>query len=238
MNRRTILAAGLGAPLVLAGCGSPLIVDYRYRFKVVVRVDGEEREGSSVFRVRFRDNRKNPTIGYSPGAGPEAVTVWAESPIVDLGPRHGLLFATLQRVFPNMSGGYVAYMFPRVAIEFFERPFDEQASALKEMPSLTEEYIFPERLWPTFVRFADLSVPASVQEVTPTNVAAIYGPGAALVRVTAQITDEPPTRRIHEVLPWVLAHRGTLNGDWSDSTSAPIGARLSYSDFTRWGLPG
>ena len=250
MNRRSVLAAGLGAPLVLAGCGSPLIVDYRYRFKVVVRVDGEEHEGSSVFRVRFRDNRKNPMTGFAPGAGSEAVRLWAESPIVDLGPRHGLLFATLQRVFPNMSGGYVAYVFPRVAVDFARRGFNhgqpgtwedhdrERVAALKEMADLTREYTIPEPLWPTFVRFADLQNPASVQEVTQANVAFFYGADAAIVRVTAQITDERPTRRIQDVLPWLREQRGTLNGDWSNSESAPIGSRLDYSHFTQWGLPG
>jgi hypothetical protein len=238
MNRRNVLAAGFGAPLVLAGCGSPLIVDYRYRFKVVVRVDGEEHEGSSVFRVRFRDNRKNPLIGLSPGAGPESVTLWAEAPIVDLGPRHGLLFATLQKRVPGVGGGYAANVFPAVAIRFFERPFDEQAEALKEMADLTREYVIPEPQWPTFVRFADLQNPASVQEVTQANVVFFYGADAAIVRVTAQITDERPTRRIHEVLPWLRDQRGTLNGDWSNSESAPIGSRLDYSHFTQWGLPG
>ena len=238
MNRRSVLAAGLGAPLVLAGCGSPLIVDYRYRFKVVVRVDGEEHEGSSVFRVRFRDNRKNPLIGLSPGAGPESVTLWAEAPIVDLGPRRGLLFATLQKRVPGVGGGYAANVFPAVAIRFFERPFDEQAEALKEMADLTREYTIPEPLWPTFVRFADLQNPASVQEVTQTNVAFFYGADAAIVRVTAQITDERPTRRIHEVLPWLRTIRWNLSGHMPVRAGRPIGDVLTPDDFTRWGIRG
>jgi hypothetical protein len=248
MNRRTILAAGLGAPLVLAGCGSPLIVDYRYRFKVVVRVDGEEHEGSSVFRVRFRDNRKNPLIGLSPGAGPESVTLWAEAPIVDLGPRHGLLFATLQKRVPGAASGYVAYVFPAVAVDFDRRGYSqnqpgtweddkrERVAALKEMADLTREYTIPEPQWPTFVRFADLQNPASVQEVTQANVAFFYGADAAIVRVTAQITDERPTRRIHEVLPWLRSQNTALNGDYGLREEGPIGGQLGLLDFVRWPL--
>jgi hypothetical protein len=230
------LAAGLGAPLVLAGCGSPLIVDYRYRFKVVVRVDGEEHEGSSVFRVRFYDRTR---VAFRlPGGNARPATLWAEAPIVDLGPRHGLLFATLQKSVPGVGGGYAANVFPAVAINLGERPFSERAEALKEMADLTREYTIPEPQWPTFVRFADLQNPASVQEVTQANVAFFYGADAAIVRVTAQITDERPTRRIQDVLPWLREQRGTLNGDWSNSESAPIGSRLDYSHFTQWGLPG
>ena len=238
------MAAGFGAPLVLAGCSPPLIVDYRYRFNVVVRVDGEEHEGSSVFRVRFQDNTRG--VRLPGGGGTERVTLWAEAPIVDLGPRHGLLFATIYRRVSGVNGGYAAYVFPTVAVDFNRRAFnhgqpgtweqirEEGFAALREMADLTREYVIPEPLWPTFVRFANLQNPASVQEVTQANIAFFYGADAAIVRVTAQITDERPTRRIDEVLPWLREHRYTLSGDPLRRPDGPIGGQLGVNDLIRW----
>lgn len=67
-----------------------------------------------------------------------------------------------------------------------------------------------------WVGFEDFSDPKSVFAVDPANLAASYGEGYALTRLTLQITDDPLTRgEVEKVLGWlrkVGQERSTLKG--------------------------
>jgi hypothetical protein len=54
------------------------------------------------------------------------------------------------------------------------------------------------------VTFADIADPLSVQLVDPDDLAATFGTGFALRKVTGQVTDEPMTLgRVEPVLSWL-----------------------------------
>lgn len=53
------------------------------------------------------------------------------------------------------------------------------------------------------VTFRDIDDPASVEKVDPANLAATFGEGVSLKRITVELTDGPVTRGIEERLPWL-----------------------------------
>jgi hypothetical protein len=64
---------------------------------------------------------------------------------------------------------------------------------------------------PMLARLRDPRDPATAERVDPTNLAATFGAGVRLVRVTAQITDDPlapPT--IENKLPWIRTLHGSI----------------------------
>lgn len=67
---------------------------------------------------------------------------------------------------------------------------------------------------PTTVTFADLTDPTTMTLVDPRDLAASFGPGYALKSATMEITDEPPSREIEKILPWL-----------KDYKAPPFGAR-------------
>lgn len=60
----------------------------------------------------------------------------------------------------------------------------------------------PERsAYPMLVTFGDLGDPTSVARVDPDDLAASFGEGVSLKRVTVELTDDPVTKGIEERLP-------------------------------------
>ena len=57
--------------------------------------------------------------------------------------------------------------------------------------------------YPMLVRFRDMSDPMGVEGVKPDDLAASYGPGVRLRRMTVQMTDEPVTNGISKRLEWL-----------------------------------
>jgi hypothetical protein len=56
---------------------------------------------------------------------------------------------------------------------------------------------------PTTITFRDLSDPMSVELVDPRNISTAYGEGYSLTKVTIELTDDPPTKGIVKLLPWL-----------------------------------
>ena len=53
------------------------------------------------------------------------------------------------------------------------------------------------------VTFGDLNDPTSVERVDPDDLAATFGEGVSLKRITVQITDDPVTTGIEKRLVWL-----------------------------------
>ncbi len=69
----------------------------------------------------------------------------------------------------------------------------------------------PHDLYPRLVTFNDIADPTSVALVDPDNLAANFGPGYALERITVAITNEPVTEGVVEgVLGWLRGHSGRI----------------------------
>jgi len=64
--------------------------------------------------------------------------------------------------------------------------------------------------YPMLVTFDDLSDPTSVKKVDPFDLAATFGEGVELKRITVQVTDDSVTTGIVERLPWLPRVRGAL----------------------------
>lgn len=93
----------------------------------------------------------------------------------------------------------------------------------------------PERsAYPMLVTFSDLGDPASVERVDPDDLAASFGDGVRLKRVTVQMTDDPVTTGITTRLPWLITFwPGMLNGDrFEDFRKEELAAHVSAGDFS------
>ena len=58
----------------------------------------------------------------------------------------------------------------------------------------------PQWLYPMLVTFTDIDDPSSVQRVDPANLAASFGPGVTLKRITVEVTKDPVTTGIEKRL--------------------------------------
>lgn len=75
---------------------------------------------------------------------------------------------------------------------------------------------------PMLVRFRDLSNPKSVERVAPANLAATFGPGVRLRRITVEMTDGDVTTGIERRFSWWGIYRNEqrrLNGNNSIAMS-------------------
>ena len=86
------------------------------------------------------------------------------------------------------------------------------------------------------VTFGDLSDPTSVAEVDPDDLAATFGEGVRLKRITVQLTDDPVTTGIEKRLAWLDNHRTQhLDGTSTvseDMTTDDLTARLTAGSFS------
>jgi len=213
----------------------------RCRRTLTVDTPEGKRSGSSVVEV----------TAYFPGGLTRAQgyavisRVQGEATIIDLGTR-GFLFATLadeerltnagahgtslgcEAPFPNerlrgKSGAGVSAN-------------DENAAYFDELNKQKPKGDVPFKYLPMLVRFRDLHVPASVERVDLSDLAASFGAGVKFERMSIEITDAPLTKGIEAVLPWLASHdsqrlipRALALRDNSDSTID----LLDYNDFRR-----
>ena len=184
------------------------------------------------------------TIWILPGpiGGGRSCSIAGEAIPVDLGAR-GLLFVTLhgRLVGPpstlRIDTNPIYLM--GLARAFPDAGKDAQGH-LKFLPMLRDlkreqpKADLPLMYLPMLVRFRDISDPKSVEEVDPDHVDASFGPGAQIVSASIAVTDDPVTRGIEKLLPWVDAMGGaTLDGDLSvaRSPNAPLSNHLGTGDF-------
>ncbi len=69
---------------------------------------------------------------------------------------------------------------------------------LRRITQQTDPLDVPRNLYPRLATFTDITDPASVALVDPDNLAASFGPGYALKRITVAITNEPVTEGVVE----------------------------------------
>lgn len=82
--------------------------------------------------------------------------------------------------------------------------------------TLRETREVPRNRYPLLVTFTDINDPTTVQRVDPKDLAATFGPGVSLKRITLEITDEKVTEgRVEAMLTWwctLRKARSRLNG--------------------------
>ena len=205
MTRRGALASLLlGTAALLSGCG---MFGKTYRYKLTVEVDTPQglKTGYAVREVTYHEGIKLPdSSGVSVKQRGEAVAV-------DL-PGGQTLFAllstdaykTLQKGFGDDGDATMAAAVASKRIDTLEFKID---------PALVSSGVTPyDKGYPRLVHFKDIRNPMSVEAVDPDNLAAAFGPGVKLRRITIQMTDEPVTFGIKRRLGWFAEYTKSGGG--------------------------
>jgi len=195
------------AAMALAGCDSVARDDRapNYRYRLTVEVDTPEglRTGSSVIEVEQNMGRS----GASPAHGQIYYRVRGEAVAVDL-PGEKTLFALLRSENDvGWSARVMQMISPNVDGEAWEDVFDNVllVEGEVEVPQTwPANAVLPERsAYPMLVTFGNFDDPVSVEMVDPDDLAATFGKGYALERITVQLTEYPVTTGIEERLRWI-----------------------------------
>ncbi|VVT00678.1 hypothetical protein [Erythrobacter sp. EC-HK427] len=196
------LALFVCVPLTFAGCTEETD-DYRYRLTVEVETPDGLRSGSSVIEVETEIVRP----GSNPAGSAVSWKVRGEAVAVDM-PDGSTLFALLRS---NNDVEWPARVVPMAIMRGRNLSWEQVYAELPRMDGVQRlprnwpaNAILPERsAYPMLVTFGDISDPTSVMEIDPDNLAATFGEGYALHRITVQITDDPVTTGIEERLGWL-----------------------------------
>ncbi len=208
LKRRSFVASAaltFGAALALSGCGGADDTP-TYRYRLTLEVDTPEglKTGSSVIEV------ETDVAGDYAIATPGRVSheLRGEAVTVDLGDGR-VLFALLRSNSDSDWASRVMFMLaPAYAGEgAFQNRFD---AMLRKRAEMALPRYFPRAghldarsAYPMLVTFGDLSDPTSVEQVDPDDLAATFGEGVRLERITVQMTDDPVTTGIEERLGWL-----------------------------------
>ncbi len=184
--------------------------DYRYRLTVEVDTPDGLRSGSSVIEVRRN-------MGRSAGAAFAEIVmtrVRGEAVVVEL-PNGQSLFALLRS---KDSVDWASYVMPRLAPKIEGEKGRERLDNVLliegkvELPEQWPSRFRVDRLsgYPRLVTFANLDDPTTVARVDPKALDASFGEGVSLRRITVELTDDPVSAQIDEILPWLEGTQGPL----------------------------
>ncbi|MGP0591296.1 hypothetical protein ACTRXD_01990 [Nitrospira sp. T9] len=198
---------------------------WHQKMTLEVEADGQRYTGSSVVEVSWR---KNDPIGAA--NGPEWIGgIRGEAPYLEV-PGHGVLFGLIS--FAGNSS-YAADLATQVITDWkgwARGPQEFSLAKTAEGQTLT----IPHDRYPLLVTFSDITDPKTVQQVDSTNLAATFGPGVSLKRITLEITDEPMTEgKIEQVLGWLGPHPEPTLGHSKDIFNPIFAATVHHGDFIR-----
>jgi hypothetical protein len=231
-RRRGIRAgwrAAVGRALALVSAGALAACNqmpsYRYRMTVEVETPEGLKTGSSVIEVKTSG-------GGLDNSGGIASKVRGAAVAVDLGAR-GTLFALLSGHGERDRAAGIA---PTALIP--DRPdrrgtAEAWANNLRAMKMRRNPAELPASYYPTMVRFRSIDDPKTVQDVDPANLAASFGPGVELDKITVQLTDDSVTFGISNRFSWWKKYKGLqLDGNALNNFSSTAN-NLNRYDFQR-----
>lgn len=238
---RGVMTLMAGLVVMLSGCGTAL-PDYRYRLTVEVETPEGLKTGSSVVEV---STSTTSSISIpSPGAVRHRLS--GEAVTIDLGQR-GTLFALLRSdVDVDWATNLLFRLAPEVgAVRDENGRYDSDASFRARYEAMLQNrrlIVLPKTFHhirvlrdmparPMLVRFRDVTDPTTVERVDPDDLAASFGEGVKLRRVTVQLTDDPVTTGIEERLGWLGEYpEPSLDPSHSPSDWS-LPATLHHGDF-------
>lgn len=176
---------------------------YRYRLTVEVDTPSGPRTGSAVREIKYIPTLPVVANKFTTEQRGDAVAV-------DL-PGGQTLF-----VLMDFDGHETIRAAVGQGVETDVKKLLDRANADRRV------YVYPSREqlrtrnleFPQLVRFRNISDPLTAEIVAPDDLAAAFGPGVSMGRITLQMVDEPVTREIPRRLPWRQNFpKGMLNGD-------------------------
>lgn len=194
MARRNMLGLLTVAAVLLSGC-NPFGGGYRYKMTVEVETPSGVKSG---YAVREWSTYPRPNGG-------DGMSVRGEAVAVDIAPGK-TLFALLTGADGDV--GYAASI-AKFALESKLSPgggnINYAPGDFAELYPTYPKTESPIRFGavPMLVTFADMTDPKSVVKVEPADLAATFGPGVRLKRITIEKTREGVTERIGEMLEWL-----------------------------------
>lgn len=211
---RYALAAVL---LVSAGCDLLGFKQWNWHQRLAIEIETPNglRSGGSVVAVLVGTS---PKWAPGEGAGGMGGKITGEASFVEVVPGR-YLFALLSEDLERLAFDL-----------FFERKGKDPEKIAAELEHLRGVRDVPRDHYPMLVTFGDISDPTTVTRVDPDDLAASFGSGVSLKRITLEITDEPVTTgRVDRVLGWLrwprdrfLAHGGGEN-PLRVATDSPVG---------------
>lgn len=199
-----LLAALLGL-LALSGCKYNQS-EYRFRMTVEVETPDGIKTGSSVYEAGAADR---VALTSEDAAG----DLWShgEAVAVEVAPGK-VLFALLKT---GAHFGDMATLSMEALDPGFSPHHDTVGSAARIAAGegVTSPAVVDPAIYPMLVTFRNIEDPTSVELVDPDDLAASFGEGVKLKRITVQITDDPVTTGIEKRLGWLRPvgdERGSL----------------------------
>ena len=167
---------------------------WNQKLTVTVSTPRGEVSGSSVVAVSWTKN----FFSGGWGGAPFHLTMRGDATTVDLGGSQ-FLFAVLGYHGSKQCTGLIALKLLGDEKLYWSTDSFKRVQAARGQGPIT----LPQQLYPVFLRFRDIKDRATVERVDPDDLAKSFGSGVRLVRVTIEITDDPVTRGIRNVLPWL-----------------------------------
>jgi hypothetical protein len=203
---------------VLASCNPfPETWEWNQKLTVEVATPGGVRSGAAVTNVRWQE--VNSTGNY-PGS------YRGEASIVDLGDER-FLFALI--------GEDTRYLALRTFRPVLGKDSGVNERGFATMARFRGTRDVPREAYPLLVTFTDINDPKTVKRVDPANLAAIFGPGVSLRRITLEITDEKATEdQIDSYLPWycdLQAKRLRLSGVKGPISDNELANNIGIGEF-------
>jgi hypothetical protein len=190
-------------------------VTVRYRLSVEIETPEGQKTGSSVVEVKYR----LIPCPICNGGGPKLKRfVKGQAVDVDLGQR-GRMYALLAGRDTSGApdqGADPSEMFLRVLAPAGQEGTASSTRAIGRVSGTAE---VPAKLLPFLVRFRDEKDPKTVEAVDPANLAASFGPGVSLKRVTIATTNDPVTTGIEQRLGWLADPKVLENPGWAQLPS-------------------
>ena len=179
---------------------------------VEVQTPGGPKTGAAVQELVLWRQRLIPLPGAGGSDWGGGYSAYGEAPFVDLG-NGAVLFTTLhdRQYSDRHEITSVALQGLRV-FELRKRFPDDDAKILRELANTKPFTVLKPEYYPMLATFTDMAEPKSVVEVSPVNLAARFGPGTTLDRITFQIVDPgtPLTTSVTTRFPALVRQRGLL----------------------------
>lgn len=192
-----------GSASLLTGCGRSR-ARLRYRLTLEVQTPSGVKTGSSVLECTLYGPSMIPLPGDIGGSGNIG-----EAPTVDLGSGR-FLFAVLadplyRRDMFSIVSKVLAY--PELKLG---PPDEGTQDRMNKAAAAKSSAVLARQDYPMLVTFADVNNPSSIAEVRPDNLAAAFGAGYSLTRITFDAVDAktPLATGFSDRFPAIANHRG------------------------------